>query len=190
MSNIYLTSDLHLGHEFVARLRGFDDVNDHDAAIIENLASTLRKNDTLYVLGDLVGRSSEWKYALRLMDTLPGSKRLVSGNHDPSHPMSKSHGKRTREALMVFDSVAPFGQIKIGEGHRAMLSHFPYCTDRNEVRYMEWRLRDEGLPLFHGHVHYDSYAFASDREIHVGVDAWGLHPVSLHEAMSLLPRPF
>lgn len=190
MSNIYLTSDLHFGHEAVADIRGFASSEEHDAVILDGLRATLRKNDTLYILGDLVGMAKHWRYALDLIDTLPGRKRLVSGNHDPSHPMSKSHGKHTREALKVFDSVAPFDRVKIGEGSVAMLSHFPYCTDRHEVRYMEYRLRDVGLPLFHGHVHSELHTFASPNEVHVGVDAWDFSPVSLRDAVRLLPRPF
>lgn len=32
--NIYITSDLHLGHEKVAKLRGFDSVQAHDELVI------------------------------------------------------------------------------------------------------------------------------------------------------------
>ena len=38
---IFFTSDLHLGHKFVAQLRGFDDVADHDAMIMRNITKML-----------------------------------------------------------------------------------------------------------------------------------------------------
>jgi calcineurin-like phosphoesterase family protein len=50
-----------------------------------------------------------------------------------------------------------------------MLSHFPYKGDHKPGdRYPEWRLRDEGLPLLHGHVH--SAFLISGRQYNVGVD--------------------
>jgi calcineurin-like phosphoesterase family protein len=35
MSNIWFTSDLHLGHQKVSEIRGFDSVEAHDVAISE-----------------------------------------------------------------------------------------------------------------------------------------------------------
>jgi calcineurin-like phosphoesterase family protein len=42
---------------------------------------------------------------------------------------------------------------------------------------MQWRLRDEGKYLIHGHLH--SAEKFNGREIHVGVDAWDFTPVPL-----------
>jgi len=37
---------------------------------------------------------------------------------------------------------------------RVLLSHFPYGGDsHDEDRYAQFRLRGEGIPLLHGHVH-------------------------------------
>lgn len=53
MGSIYYTSDIHHGHRLVADLRGFDDVEDHDAALAANWDKTVRPDDTVWVLGDL-----------------------------------------------------------------------------------------------------------------------------------------
>lgn len=185
MSRVYYTADLHLGHARVAGLRGFATTQEHDAAILSGLAETLRPRDTLYVLGDLVGRAGAWANALALLRPLPGTLRLVTGNHDPAHPTNRSHGERTREALEVFASVAPFGTASIG-GRRVLLSHFPYLADRGEPRFLQWRLRDDGGVLLHGHLHV-AERVTSPREIHVGLDAWGLRPVATEELVDLLP---
>ena len=60
-SRTWFTSDLHLGHPFVAELRGYgsgeNDVDRHDATILNNLTDALNPGDTLWVLGDI---SSGW----------------------------------------------------------------------------------------------------------------------------------
>lgn len=43
-------------------------------------------------------------------------------------------------------------------------------------RFMEWRLRDEGRYLLHGHTHTNKRV-TGERQIHVGVDAWYGFPV-------------
>ena len=52
----YFTSDLHFGHSNIIKLcnRPFADVESMDAALIENWNKKVKKNDTVYVLGDIV----------------------------------------------------------------------------------------------------------------------------------------
>lgn len=49
----WFTSDLHLGHEKVAELRGFPSVRKHDSVIVDNLLRSLNSGDKLFVLGDV-----------------------------------------------------------------------------------------------------------------------------------------
>ena len=49
MSSIYITADLHLGHEKVALARGFTTVAEHDRVIIDNINSVVHKRSCLYV---------------------------------------------------------------------------------------------------------------------------------------------
>ena len=70
------------------------------------------------------------------------------------------------------------------------MSHFPYDGDHVEGgdRATQWRLHDEGVILLHGHTHSAdrvSLSRAGTTQIHVGLDAWGLRPVALGQALAL-----
>ena len=91
----YFTSDLHLGHEYVAWKRGFRNAEEHDKAILDTLKATLKKRDTLWILGDVGERID------RLKD-VPGRKKLIGGNHDGN--------LKSEEYTEVFESV--HGMVK------------------------------------------------------------------------------
>ena len=78
LGGVGFTSDLHLGHELAARLRGFSSVEDHDEAVIHTLSRQCDKRTVLWVLGDVAMRVE----SLDLLARVPGRKRLVRGNHD------------------------------------------------------------------------------------------------------------
>lgn len=176
MSKTWFTSDLHLGHRFVAGLRGYDDVANHDTAIANNWRKRVQPADTVYVLGDLA--MSDPEYALSVVAGLPGVKHFIAGNHDACHPMHRKWRTQLARFLEVFETVQPFGSIR-WNGEQILLSHFPYVDDHTSPpRYMQWRLPDMGAWLLHGHTHNASQRLHG-REIHVGADAWGLGPVEL-----------
>lgn len=172
---VYFTSDLHIGHRFVANLRGFESVAEHDDTIMSCHLSKLRADDVLWVLGDLaMGRASQ-DYVLESLKWMPFRRRLVMGNHDPVHPMHRDAWKHAPRFGTVFEFVAPFARVALPSGRRILLSHFPYAGDtasRDEDRYTQYRLRDEGALLAHGHTH-SANRITSEREVHVGWDAWG-----------------
>jgi calcineurin-like phosphoesterase family protein len=180
---VWLASDPHFGHRFVADLRGFgDDVAAHDAAIADNWAKVVSPKDQVWVLGDLA--VSNPTAALALVSTLPGTKHLITGNHDPVSPIHRDSHKWQRRYLDVFESVQAYAKRRHA-GRTVLLSHYPYTTDRGfEARYPQWRLPDLGELLFHGHTH-SKERVTSGREVHVGLDAWSLEPVMLDEAMKL-----
>jgi calcineurin-like phosphoesterase family protein len=187
--NTYFTSDLHLGHRLVAEHRGFgDDVAEHDATLAVRWISTVDPEDVVWVLGDISVTRPE--AALASMSTWPGRKRLVLGNHDKAHPMYRDAFKWMPKYLEVFEYVAASQRIRI-EGQEVLLSHFPYERDRGEPRYTQWRLRNEGLPLLHGHTHSkerlaDGWGEGGSWEVHVGVDAWDMTPVALGQVAEYL----
>jgi calcineurin-like phosphoesterase family protein len=121
----------------------------------------------------------------------PGEKHLVPGNHDGIHPSSRDSHKWFPEYLQVFSSVQPFVRRKIA-GQSVLLSHFPYEGEGQREggdRFTQYRLRDEGLPVLHGHVHDDEKQTETGwgtTQLHVGLDAWNLAPVHLDELAELL----
>ena len=84
MSNVYVISDLHLGHKnilkFAGKYRGgATTVDEHDWALISRIRSVCRsKRDLLYILGDVAMQVEK----LELLNEIPARKILVRGNHD------------------------------------------------------------------------------------------------------------
>ncbi len=184
---VHFTSDLHLGHRKAAEHRGFTGPQataEHDVIIARNWNAVVRPDDAVWVLGDLAASSPA--YALEILGNLPGTKHLVLGNHDQPHPMHRDAHLRLGKYLDVFASVSTAARRRV-EGTEVLLSHFPYHRDRGEVRHTQWRLRDEGRWLLHGHTHGPERVTITGfrrtapltKEIHVGVDAWDLTPVPL-----------
>lgn len=205
MSTVWFTSDLHLQHARVAVHRAeramicIDSqdpeghcVRWHDRTLALHWDAAVKPNDQVWVLGDLsVGGAEATAYALNWIHDRPGEKHLVPGNHCPVHPMHRDSHRWMSAYMQVFASVQPFARRRVA-GREVLLSHFPYEGDHtDEQRFTQYRLRDEGLWLMHGHTHRRERLSASTpiyrlqpgqlippNQIHVGVDAWGLKPVS------------
>lgn len=190
MSGTWFTSDLHLGHVRVAAIRGFDSTDDHDRTVIANWLETVRDRDIVYVLGDLTCDRRKRDYALHVIDSLPGTKHLIAGNHDDVASIHRTGWKHLPDYLEVFASVRDFGRLRMRK-QDVLMSHYPYDGDRpGDNRYGEYRLPDHGVPLLHGHTHLDYqrlHLSAFDtRQVHVGLDAWDLRPVPLATVEQLL----
>jgi calcineurin-like phosphoesterase family protein len=88
MSRTWLISDTHWGHKNIVnflrkdgtKLRPWDNIDDHDQALIENWNSVVKPEDKVYHLGDL-GLSNS-THLLRIISALHGTKILIKGNHD------------------------------------------------------------------------------------------------------------
>jgi len=193
---VFFTSDLHIGHRFVAGLRGFgEDVEAHDAELAAQWDKVVNpkgdRGDQVWILGDIsVGGDGAQRRALAWLLQRPGRKHLIAGNHDGCHPLHRESHRWQQTYLGVFDSVQMAARRKIN-GHNVLLSHFPYAGEEwgdhaDHERYPQWRLSDQGSWLLHGHVH-DKERLRG-RSIHVGVDAWDLAPVSLEEIAKMIPE--
>lgn len=170
---IFFTSDPHMFHDKVARLRGFDDPADWQAFFTERWNDVVRHQDQVWILGDLTG-GGHLSEALALMGSLPGEKHLILGNHDQAHPMHRDSHRKLRHYAEVFASVQLHAQRRIA-GREVLVSHFPYRGDtpgRQEDRFTQWRLPDQGRPLLHGHTHSPLVRLNCDNVISVGWDAW------------------
>lgn len=187
MSRIWYTADLHIGHRLVSEIRGFESPIDHDTALIDSWSSTVQPRDTVYVLGDVA--VSGYGYALSVMESLPGKKHLVAGNHDPVHPMHRqSFAPKFHEWASVFATISPFGRRRLA-GREVLMSHFPYAEwgdgpQRPGSRYDQYRLPDVGTPLLHGHTHGDEREHG--HSLHVGMDAWEMKLVDQEQVIAWL----
>lgn len=185
MSEIWYTSDLHLQHKFVAGLRGFATPDAHDDEIVHRWNSLVSPRDHVWVLGDVtLGKIEAVKETITKLN---GVLHLVSGNHDAVWSGHRNAHKGQKEWLKVFDTIQPFARHRIAR-QNVLLSHFPYTADHTpDSRYDQYRLKDEGLFLLHGHLH-SAEKLTSPREIHVGLDAWGLKPVSQYEIEGIIEK--
>lgn len=78
MSNTFFVSDPHFGHVNMAMKRGFSSVEKHDATIIKNWNSVVKKRDIVYLLGDVTMEKANYE----ILDSLLGIKKVTGGNHD------------------------------------------------------------------------------------------------------------
>ena len=79
---IYVTADLHLNHKGIIQFERtqFKTVEEHNSLIVGNWNDTVKKDDVVYVLGDVgftpLDELRKW------ISSLNGHKYLVYGNHD------------------------------------------------------------------------------------------------------------
>jgi calcineurin-like phosphoesterase family protein len=199
---VWHTSDIHGWHKLVAILRGFGDdslreepndstdvqraMNDHMDALATNWCAHVRKDDLVWFHGDL--SLSKWRPTLDWLAKLPGRKRMLWGNHDVGHPgINRQAHKYQHFYRPVFETTDTAARVRY-DRQVVLLNHFPYEIDREEfesARYPQWRLPNQGEWLLHGHTHLKE-KITSDREIHVGLDAWSLRPVNVEEIIAIM----
>ena len=87
MPSVWLVSDTHFGHAGVCRfthndsgikIRPWDNPAEMDEYMVEAWNKTVRPNDKVYHLGDVVIN----RKSLQILDRLNGDKVLIRGNHD------------------------------------------------------------------------------------------------------------
>lgn len=192
MTTVWLTSDPHWSHRWVSTLRGFESPEAHDLALLESLQSTVDKRDTVFWLGDLTMGNPD--IAIAFTQAIPAaSHHLILGNHDKAHPKFSDSRRWQKRYFEAFDSVSLHMRIKVG-GQPVLLSHHPYDGEGSvrpdlEERDTQWRIKDMGLPLVHGHVHSTDRITQSKNGtpmLHVGLDAWDLKPVNIETVRELL----
>lgn len=166
----FWTSDLHLGHRLMCGTRNFETVEGHDEHIVEQWNKQVSPGDEVWILGDLT--LQRLAKVEPLLTRMAGTKKLVLGNHDTAHPLMGGWEAQWAVAQDLFSFVGTMATVRL-DGEVALMSHFPYRADHRETaRYMEYRLRDEGKFLIHGHTHSQEKNSGSGT-LHVGWDAWG-----------------
>ena len=87
MPSVFLVSDTHFGHAGVCRfmrddgvtkLRPWDNPDEMDEEMVKRWNETVRPNDKVYHLGDVVIN----RKAMKTLHRLNGDKVLIRGNHD------------------------------------------------------------------------------------------------------------
>ena len=159
MSNVWFTSDLHLGHKNIHKFRTqFESEEHHREVIKENYHKVVTKRDKVFFLGDVAFTQE----CLEDVGTWVGERKvLIVGNHCVDNiPMS--------EIVKHFDEV--YSLLKYKE---YWLSHAPIHP--NELR---------GKYNLHGHVHYAS--LDDPRYLNCCLENTDYAPIDLNEVRSRL----
>lgn len=152
-NRVFVIADTHFGHknviEFEKEARPFATIEEHDDELVRRWNDTVKKNDTVWHLGDvLFGRA-----AFDTLRRLNGVKKLVLGNHD-HYP--------TADYLEHFNAV--YGCVKL---RGCIFSHIPVHP------YQLGRFKAN----VHGHMH--SATMDDPRYICVSAEQTGLAPALL-----------
>lgn len=115
MGKTFYIADWHYGHKNCIAFdnRPYKDVQEMNAALIENWNKVVSKNDTVYILGDMFWCSC--KDAIPVLDRLNGRKILVKGNHDRCD---------NEQFVNRFDKIVDYLEIK-DDGRDVVLCHYP-----------------------------------------------------------------
>jgi calcineurin-like phosphoesterase family protein len=172
VGRIFLTSDLHFGHdrEFVWKVRGYDSVQAMNLTQVQKWNETVEDDDDIYVLGDLMLGSTD---GIEFIKQLRGKLHIVLGNHDTA-----TREKMYRELPNVVE-VAEVGLRLKHNKHHFVMTHYPMMTGNLEKE----SLKQMTLNLY-GHTHQLTNFF-NDMPFmyHVGVDSHNGYPVLLDDVI-------
>jgi len=112
--SIYVTSDLHFNHKNILQMcrTQFETIEEHNNYIIQQYNSVVKKDDLVYILGDI--GFTPYNKLTPLIKQLNGRKILIIGNHD--------QGKDNEYLAMGFIEVI---RHPVYYNSNIILSHFP-----------------------------------------------------------------
>ena len=181
MSNIWLTSDLHFGHqkEFLWGPRGFSSVQEHDNKIIENWNELIGWDDEVYILGDLMLNDNE--NGIKIIKNLPGNLHIILGNHDTD---TRIELYRSCWNVKEIEYAMPFKY----DGYHFFLSHYPTLTSNLDG---DKPLRKRVISIC-GHTHTPDPFADWDKGLiyHVELDAHENKPVLIEDVINDIKGKF
>jgi calcineurin-like phosphoesterase family protein len=148
LEQVFVTSDTHFGHTNIIDYasRPFLDSKEMDECLIDNWNSVVRKNQTVFHLGDFAFGNVD--YQRKILSKLNGDIHFVRGNHDHNHPLG-------------VDNLPDIIELKTG-GRLWVLSHYAFRV---------WNCSHRGAINLYGHSHGCLKDDPKMQAIDVGVDA-------------------
>lgn len=173
---IYYTSDLHFCHKNIIHLcnRPFKDIDEMNEVLIKNWNGRVRKNDTIYILGDFAypKNDKDIQDIIKILKRLNGQKVLIVGNHDNKLVNKEAFRKefiRIEHYLEIYDN-----------NQKVILFHYPI---------EEWNGYYRNVIHLYGHVHNNDVNLANiPNRYNVGVDVNGYIPVTKEELIANNPK--
>lgn len=159
MTRTWLISDAHLEHPSIPKFRDLvTSVEDNTEQIVHHWKNLVGPNDNVICLGDMAWN----KRGLVILQSLPGRKVLVPGNHD--HQTDVNHIELSKTYAKICG-----GLVNYSGGF--WLQHAPMHPEEL------W-----GKTNIHGHMHRN--ALQDPRYVNVNVDFTGMRPVLLDDIKS------
>lgn len=178
MGKVFLTSDLHFGHDrrFLYEPRGFSSIEEHDATVLKNIQELVDPDDDLWVLGDLMLGNNE--HGMELLRQLPGHLHIIRGNHD-------TDARWALYATLPNVTLHGWADTLRYKKYNFYLSH--YHTDVSNLDDQP-QLRAHVLNLF-GHTHQkNSFWHDIPYYFHVGLDSNDNKPVLLDDIIERMKK--
>lgn len=173
MNNVFFSSDLHFCHDrnFIWGPRGFKSVYEMNEKIIEEWNKTIKKDDIVYLLGDIFLNSNS--LGLKLLQKLNGKIHIAIGNHDTENRI-----KLFNECPNILD--CSYGYRINYKKKTLLLTHYPTI-----VGNFDEDINSRKTINLCGHNHTkDKFLHWSQGCYHVELDAHNNRPVSLEEIMA------
>ena len=147
----------------------------HDQWLINKWNSTVRKQDTVYFLGDFCLRNKE--YTENILRQLKGKKFLIRGNHDKSLNGLENYFEWVGDIKEAKFTNNQFKFIDPNETFCVEMCHFPMLT---------WNRRPHGTCMVHGHSHGNANnvnELTGELRVDVGLDNqyWDYNFVELEQ---------
>ena len=185
---VWITSDTHYHHTNICRgitrwrtqdgkipieqTRNFQDLDEMNSTIVNNINQKVGPNDTLIHLGDFAfgGFDKIGEFLDRLVCK---NIHLVLGNHD-------QHITKNREDIKDrFLSVSKYLEVNIDDVD-FVLSHYPHAS---------WNKLGKGSIHLHGHVHLSAKdKWGKGKRLDVGMDGNGYFPYKITEIVHMMDR--
>lgn len=169
---IYVTSDLHFGHQqrFLYEPRGFDNITDHDAQIIKNWNDIIQWDDDVYILGDIMLNDNI--NGRKCWNQLNGNKFVIIGNHD-SDTRVELLKQQPRTTILGYANILKYHHYTF------YLSHYPAIVSNYDA---DKPLKARVINLCgHRHIQDKFYDFDKGLIYHCELDAHNNTPVSIDQ---------
>ena len=161
MPSVFFTSDTHFGHKFVADHRGFQSVDEMNSELVRRWNAVVGRCDRVYHLGDFALGSAD--AAAEIANSLNGQIFLIRGNHEAIAEHAKVRPR--------FEWIKDYASVKIGDQKIYML-HYAMRV---------WNCSHHGSWHLYGHSHGNLPDLPNSKSFDVGVDCWGLSPISYEQ---------
>lgn len=164
MSEPFFTSDTHFGHANILKYdpRPWDNIDEHDQALIDNWNKVVPPSGLVYHLGDVMWHTRDYKCSY-ILDSLNGTLILIKGNHDRSNKPLLKHPR--------WSKVCDYEEITVRD-QKIILFHY---------RMVVWNRSHHGSWALHGHSHGTLPVNRQARTFDVGTMCWGFTPISFSQ---------